>query len=129
MNWISCRKNPLCGLAKTANSVQIHGASGTECVNKKRTDLEWWNRKCKVMFIAEAPGKDEDKRGIPLVGPAGRKLFSAFIKKAGFDLDEVYFTNSVKCVPPKDRQPFKPTIQEIKNLQGTSGVGAKELPT
>jgi len=57
-----------------------------------------------IMIIGEAPGKDEDIKGIPFVGRAGKKLFEMF-SAAGIDENDVFITNVVKCRPPGNRNP------------------------
>ncbi len=57
-----------------------------------------------VIFIGEAPGRNEDKHGEPFVGAAGKKL-SAALEEAGVSRDNVYITNVVKCRPPNNRVP------------------------
>jgi DNA polymerase len=49
----------------------------------------------RVMLVGEQPGDEEDKQGLPFVGPAGRLLDRA-LEAAGVDRDEVYITNAVK---------------------------------
>jgi uracil-DNA glycosylase len=58
----------------------------------------------KLMFIGEAPGKNEDLKGKPFVGAAGRILDEA-MKKAGLERSNVFITNVVKCRPPGNRVP------------------------
>ncbi|MBX6363337.1 MAG: uracil-DNA glycosylase [Gemmatimonadetes bacterium] len=58
----------------------------------------------RVMFIGEAPGAEEDRRGEPFVGAAGR-LFNRLLKENGFSRDEVFITNVVACRPPGNRTP------------------------
>ena len=58
----------------------------------------------KLMFIGEAPGKNEDDRGKPFVGAAGRILNEA-LEKAGIQRSLVFITNVVKCRPPDNRIP------------------------
>ncbi len=58
----------------------------------------------KIIFIGEAPGKNEDKQGRPFVGAAGRILNQA-LEKAGIKRNEVFITNVVKCRPPGNRVP------------------------
>jgi uracil-DNA glycosylase family 4 len=60
--------------------------------------------KADVIFVGEAPGRNEDLRGEPFVGIAGKKLTVA-LEEAGVSRDEVYITNTVKCRPPKNRIP------------------------
>ena len=58
----------------------------------------------KIMFIGEAPGKNEDEQGKPFVGAAGMILNQA-LEKAGIKRAEVFITNVVKCRPPGNRVP------------------------
>ncbi len=57
-----------------------------------------------VIFVGEAPGRNEDKHGEPFVGVAGKRL-SIALEKARISRDEVYITNIVKCRPPNNRVP------------------------
>ncbi len=57
-----------------------------------------------VIFVGEAPGRNEDKNGEPFIGVAGKKLSTA-LEEAGITRDEVYITNVVKCRPPNNRIP------------------------
>lgn len=59
-----------------------------------------------VIFVGEAPGRNEDLKGEPFVGVAGKKL-SLALEYAGISRDEVYITNTVKCRPPNNRVPNK----------------------
>ena len=84
-NVIECTK---CDLSKTrTNSVPGKG-----------------NFHSNVIFVGEAPGKNEDKMGEPFIGIAGKKL-SIALEGAGISREEVYITNIVKCRPPKNRVP------------------------
>ncbi len=58
----------------------------------------------RVMFVGEAPGKNEDLTGEPFVGAAG-KLLSELLEHAGLTRDEVYIANVIKCRPPGNRNP------------------------
>jgi len=57
-----------------------------------------------VIFVGEAPGRNEDKHGEPFIGVAGKKL-SIALDEAGISRDAVYITNIVKCRPPNNRVP------------------------
>jgi len=57
-----------------------------------------------VIFVGEAPGKNEDQNGEPFIGIAGKKL-SVALDEAGVSRDDVYITNIVKCRPPNNRVP------------------------
>lgn len=58
----------------------------------------------KIMFIGEAPGKEEDIQGLPFVGDAGI-LLTKLIEKMGLTRSGVYIGNIVKCRPPMNRDP------------------------
>lgn len=84
-NVIECTK---CDLCKTrTNSVPGKG-----------------NFKSDVIIVGEAPGKNEDEKGEPFIGIAGKKLSKA-LEDAGISREDVYITNIVKCRPPKNRVP------------------------
>jgi DNA polymerase len=57
-----------------------------------------------LMFIGEAPGRDEDIQGIPFVGRAGQ-LLTKMIEAIGYTRDTVYIANVIKCRPPENRNP------------------------
>jgi DNA polymerase len=56
------------------------------------------------LVIGEAPGAEEDRRGEPFVGRAG-KLLDAMLLALGHERSEVYIANVVKCRPPQNRDP------------------------
>jgi len=68
------------------------------------------NRKASLMFVGEAPGRDEDLQGRPFVGRAGQ-LLTKIIQAMGFSRDEVYIANVIKCRPPENRTPRPDEIQ------------------
>lgn len=57
-----------------------------------------------IMFIGEAPGKQENNAGRPFVGAAGKYL-NTLLEDAGLRRDDVYITNIVKYRPPSNRDP------------------------
>jgi len=57
-----------------------------------------------LMFVGEAPGEQEDRRGEPFVGPAGQ-LLDKMIEAMGWTRGSVYIANTTKCRPPKNRNP------------------------
>jgi len=81
----TCKKCDLCGTR--TNAVPGRG-----------------NQNADIIFIGEAPGKNEDLYGEPFIGTAGKKLDDA-LKNAGLTRNSVYITNIVKCRPPKNRIP------------------------
>ncbi|MGD1048772.1 MAG: uracil-DNA glycosylase [Candidatus Krumholzibacteriaceae bacterium] len=58
----------------------------------------------KIIFIGEAPGREEDLQGLPFVGRAGQ-LLTKMLAAIGFSRDEVYIANILKCRPPINREP------------------------
>ena len=62
------------------------------------------NANAGLMFIGEAPGRDEDAQGIPFVGRAGQ-LLTKMIEAIGLKRDDVYIANVIKCRPPENRNP------------------------
>lgn len=58
-----------------------------------------------IMFIGEAPGKNEDLQGEPFVGAAG-KFLDEMLGLAGMERKDVYITNIVKYRPPNNRDPL-----------------------
>lgn len=64
----------------------------------------------RLMFVGEGPGADEDEQGIPFVGRAGQ-LLTQIIKAMGYERDEVYIANVVKCRPPGNRNPEPDEIE------------------
>ena len=74
------------------------------CENRTNSVPGKGNINSKVIFVGEAPGRSEDKKGEPFVGSAGKKL-SLALEDAGISRDSVYITNIVKCRPPNNRVP------------------------
>lgn len=68
------------------------------------------NLKTKVMFIGEAPGAQEDKKGYPFCGKAG-KILDELLDSVGIKREEIYITNILKCRPPRNRNPKKNEIK------------------
>ena len=59
----------------------------------------------RLMFVAEAPGSQEDRAGVPFVGPAG-KLLDELLAGCGLRREDTYITNILKCHPPGNRDPL-----------------------
>ncbi len=64
----------------------------------------------KVVFVGEAPGRNEDLQGRPFVGAAG-KLLTDLLASIGLSREEVFITNVVKCRPPNNRDPRPEEIE------------------
>ncbi|MFW2338709.1 MAG: uracil-DNA glycosylase [Acidimicrobiia bacterium] len=86
-----------CGLAETRTNVVFGVGSPT-------ADL---------MFIGEAPGRNEDLQGEPFVGAAGR-LLDKLAAEVGIERDDVYIANVLKCRPPGNRDPLEAEITACK---------------
>ncbi|MBM4145411.1 MAG: uracil-DNA glycosylase [Nitrospira sp.] len=69
----------------------------------------------KLMFIGEAPGREEDIQARPFVGDAGMVL-TRLIEKMGFRREDVYIANIVKCRPPMNRDPEADEMEECKGF-------------
>lgn len=87
---VSCQQ---CDLAKTR--IQVVVGSGDEQAD--------------VLFLGEAPGRNEDEGGKPFIG-AGGALLDEFLGHAQLKRSEIYITNIVKCRPPKNRNPLRVEI-------------------
>ena len=97
------------------------------------------NPDAKIMMIGEAPGKDEDRIGIPFVGQAGQ-LLDKMLKSVGLNRQQIYITNFIPWRPPGNRTPTHEEINQLmpfvlKHIQlkkpevivALGGVSAKAL--
>lgn len=91
------------------------GASITGCtlcqLSKDRTQVVFGvgNPDAELVFVGEAPGRDEDLQGEPFVGEAG-KLLDRILLAMGLQRSKVYICNVIKCRPPKNRDPLADEI-------------------
>lgn len=74
-----------------------------------------------ILFIGEAPGKDEDEQGAPFVGRSG-KLLRTIIADAGITTADFFISNTTKCRPPENRPP---TVNEKTTC--TTAILVKEI--
>jgi len=89
------------------DDIAIHASSCTACqLADQRTSVVFGigNPKADIVFIGEAPGRDEDMKGEPFVGRAGQ-LLDRMLVALGMNRSEVYIMNTVKCRPPNNRDP------------------------
>jgi uracil-DNA glycosylase family 4 len=63
----------------------------------------------RILFVGEAPGYNEDLKGKPFVGKAG-KVLDELLESAGLQRAEVYIANVLKCRPPGNRNPLTDEI-------------------
>ena len=94
------RSRKLAALAEEASACTRCGL----CETRKHVVFARGRARNRVMFIGEAPGGDEDRLGEPFVGRAG-KLLDQILDAVGFQRDEVYVANILKCRPPNNRDP------------------------
>jgi uracil-DNA glycosylase family 4 len=71
------------------------------------------NADANLMFVGEAPGKNEDEQGLPFVGQAG-KLLDKLLEEIGLQRSDVFICNVLNCRPPGNRDPAP---IEIENCQ------------
>jgi DNA polymerase len=86
-----------CALAKTRKNIVFGNGSP----------------QAKVLFIGEAPGREEDESGQVFVGEAGR-LLTKIIEAISFKREDVYIANVLKCRPPDNRDPLLEEIEQCK---------------
>jgi DNA polymerase len=67
------------------------------------------NQESSIIFIGEAPGRNEDTQGKPFVGRAG-KILDELLAQIKLSRDDIYITNVIKCRPPRNRNP---TTEEV----------------
>jgi uracil-DNA glycosylase family 4 len=75
-------------------------------LSKSRTNIVFGqgNPKAELMFVGEAPGRDEDEQGLAFVGKAGQ-LLTRIIEAMGYKREQVFIVNVLKCRPPNNRNP------------------------
>lgn len=73
------------------------------------------NPNSSLLFIGEAPGREEDLQGKPFVGRSG-KLLDRIFDAIGITRKDIFITNIVKCRPPNNRRPLPQEIEASKSL-------------
>jgi DNA polymerase len=71
------------------------------------------NADADLMFVGEAPGAEEDRRGLPFVGRAGQ-LLGRLLEEIGLSRDDVFITNVLKSRPPGNRDPQPGEIEACR---------------
>jgi len=67
----------------------------------------------RIMFVGEAPGREEDLQGLPFVGRAGQ-LLTRIIEAIKFKREDVYIANVLKCRPPQNRNPLPEEVARCR---------------
>lgn len=80
------------------------------CRTRNHSVMGRGNLHSPILFIAEAPGRNEDRDGVPFTGRSG-ELFDRLLGGIEMKREEIYLTNIVKCNPPGNRDPY-PDEQE-----------------
>lgn len=91
----------------TWNTIEQHIAACANCPlsgTRQRPVMGRGSREADIMFIAEAPGGEEDRQGIPFVGRSG-EILDRLLRDSGLTREEIYITNILKCHPPGNRDP------------------------
>lgn len=98
-------------LVELYNSVRDHDCP----LRASRTKLVFGagNANADIMFVGEAPGAQEDKMGLPFVGPAGT-LLEQLLGEIGLERKDVFINNVLMCRPPGNRDPLPDEIEECK---------------
>jgi DNA polymerase len=92
---VNCER---CKLAKLGRSQVVFGVG---------------NPHASIMFVGEAPGFNEDQKGEPFVGAAG-KLLNDLLASAELSRDQIYIANVIKCRPPNNRDPEQDEVETCK---------------
>lgn len=103
---ISTEENPL-------HDIALQASSCTACtLSEQRHSVVFGagDPNADIVFIGEAPGHEEDLKGEPFVGRAG-KLLDRMLHSQGIDRAQVYMMNTVKCRPPNNRDPKPEEVQ------------------
>jgi uracil-DNA glycosylase family 4 len=84
-------------------------------LSKTRTNLVFGqgNPKAELMFVGEAPGRDEDEQGLAFVGKAGQ-LLTKIIEAMGLKREDVWIGNVLKCRPPNNRNPEPDEVETCR---------------
>ena len=81
------------------------------CATRTNTVFADGSPQARLVFIGEAPGRDEDLRGLPFVGRAGQ-LLDKMIAAIDLRREEVYICNVLKCRPPENRTPAPDEVEQ-----------------
>ena len=94
--------------AQTLEQLQQEVINCRECPlykTRKNPVFGQGNPRAKLVFVGEAPGREEDLHGLPFVGRAG-ELLTRIIEAMGLRRKDVYICNVLKCRPPENRSPL-----------------------
>jgi uracil-DNA glycosylase family 4 len=98
------------------HQLRIEAESCTRCpLSHTRTNVVFGvgEPTSELMFVGEAPGRNEDLQGVPFVGRAGQ-LLDQLLGEVGIPRETVYIANVLKCRPPNNRDPEQEEIDTCK---------------
>ena len=101
----------------TLSVLQADAATCTRCrLAEGRTQVVFGRGAAgaELVVVGEAPGSEEDRTGLPFVGPAG-KLLDLLLLSVGFDRESVYICNVLKCRPPNNRNPLPDEVEQCSD--------------
>lgn len=81
--------------------------------NRTQTVFGVGNPDADWLLVGEAPGAEEDRRGEPFVGQAG-KLLNAMLAAMGLKREDIYIANVLKCQPPRNRDPMGEEVRQCE---------------
>ena len=96
-------------VAAALAELAVEAASCTRCpLHETRTNVVFGvgNPTSGLVFVGEAPGRDEDLKGEPFVGRSGQLLDRLVLEELGLTRDDFYIANVVKDRPPGNRDPL-----------------------
>ena len=82
--------------------------------NRKNIVFGEGDPRARIMFVGEAPGRDEDIAGRPFVGAAGKLLTQLLKEIVGLEREQVFIANILKCRPKDNRDPRPDEIENCK---------------
>ncbi|HLQ66834.1 MAG TPA: uracil-DNA glycosylase [Candidatus Limnocylindrales bacterium] len=83
------------------------------CSTRTQTVFADGSPTARLLFVGEAPGRDEDAQGLPFVGRAGQ-LLNKMIAAIDLKREEVYICNVLKCRPPDNRVPAPDEVESCR---------------
>lgn len=92
-------------LDQLAKEVAKCGECNELASSRTQTVFGIGNPQARLVFLGEAPGRDEDEQGVPFVGRAGKLLTDIIEKGMKISRDDVYICNILRCRPPGNRNP------------------------
>ncbi|MBL6721778.1 MAG: uracil-DNA glycosylase [Planctomycetes bacterium] len=107
---VAARREAVRGLAAAATSLeelreQVSACTACGlCAARTQTVFMDGDGRRGIAFVGEAPGEQEDRQGVPFVGPAGQLLTDIITKGMGIRREEVAIAHVVKCRPPGSRE-------------------------